>query len=196
MTDNVFEISQRMMQQARCIICRLGIEEAWKSVAAEPHLVGSVRMGLLMKHRDIDYHIYSAPLRIEDSFEAVARIAAHDGVEQLSYTNLLHTDEACIEWHMGYRDEYGELWQIDMIHILRGSRYDGFFERQASRIVEVLTPERRKTILQLKYETPADVKIMGVEYYRAVIEGNVRDYANFEAWRRQHPVNGIVEWIP
>ena len=41
MTDNVFEISQRMMQQARCIICRLGIEEAWKSVGAAPGRFGA-----------------------------------------------------------------------------------------------------------------------------------------------------------
>lgn len=196
MTNSIAEISEQMMQRARRIIHRLGIEEAWRAVGAEPHLVGSVSMGLLMKHRDIDYHIYSSPLHIEDSFAAVARIAAHCGVEHLSYLNLLHTEEACIEWHLAFRDECGEMWQIDMIHIVRGSRYDGYFERQAACIAAALTPESREVILRLKYETPPDSKIAGIEYYRAVIEGGVCDYEAFEEWRRQHPVTGIVEWMP
>lgn len=196
MTNDIIALSEQMLRRAHCIVRRLGIEEAWKTIDAEPHLVGSVSMGLLMKHRDIDYHIYSPVLCIEESFAAVACIAAHDSVEQLSYANLVHTDEACIEWHISYRDEWDELWQIDMIHILRGSRYDGYFERQAARIVAALTPEQREAILRLKYETPAEAKIIGVEYYRAVIEGGVRDYAAFEAWRRQHPVTGIMEWMP
>lgn len=78
---NIIDLSEQMQQRAHCIIRRLGIEEAWKAIAAEPHLVGSVSMGLLMKHRDIDYHVYSPALCIWESFAAVARIAAHDGVE-------------------------------------------------------------------------------------------------------------------
>ena len=169
MTNSIAEISEQMMQRARRIIHRLGI---------------------------VDYHIYSSPLHIEDSFTAVARIAAHCGVEHLSYLNLLHTEEACIEWHLAFRDECGEMWQIDMIHIVRGSRYDGYFERQAARIAAALTPESREVILRLKYETPPDSKIAGIEYYRAVIAGGVCDYEAFEEWRRQHPVTGIVEWMP
>ncbi len=52
-------------------------------------------------------------------------------------------------------------WQIDMIHILKGSRYDGYFERVAERIATVLTPETRNTILQLKYETPTPKRSWG-----------------------------------
>ena len=66
----------------------------------------------------------------------------------------------------------------------------------ADRIVSVLTPSMRESVLQLKYETPDDEKIMGVEYYRAVIEGGVRTYAQLTDWRREHPVEGIVEWMP
>ena len=48
-----------------------------------------------------------------------------------------------------------------MIHIVSGSRYDGHFERVADRIAAALTPETRRTILQLKFETPDDEKIAG-----------------------------------
>lgn len=57
-----------------------------------------------------------------------------------------------------------------MIHIVKGSRYDSYFEKMAERITAVLTDETRQAILKLKYETPDTAKIMGVEYYQAVIQ--------------------------
>ena len=54
-----------------------------------------------------------------------------------------------------FQDPDNELWQIDMIHIVKGSRYDGYFEKMAERITAVLTDETRQAILKLKYETPA-----------------------------------------
>ena len=110
--------------------------------------------------------------------------------------NLLDTDEACIEWHAWYDDGDGEPWQIDIIHILKSSRYDGFFERMAERIKAALTDETRLAILRLKAETPEDVHIMGVEYYQAVLRDGVRTMADFMRWRQEHPVTGIVEWMP
>lgn len=97
---------------------------------------------------------------------------------------------------MWYRGEEGALWQIDMIHIVRGSRYDGVFERMASRIAAALTDETRDAILRLKYETPEACPIAGVEYYRAVLEGGVRTFAELEAWRARHPLTGITTWMP
>ena len=37
---------------------------------------------------------------------------------------------------------------------------------------------------------------MGVEYYQAVLRGGVRTLADFIRWRQEHPVTGIVEWMP
>ena len=37
---------------------------------------------------------------------------------------------------------------------------------------------------------------MGVEYYQTVIRDGVRSYAEFEEWRKQYPVTGVVEWMP
>lgn len=93
------------------------------------NLVGSLRTGLLMKHRDIDFHIYSSALNLTDSFQAMARLAENPSIKRIECANLLHTAEACIEWHAWYQNEENELWQMDMIHIREGSRYDGYFER-------------------------------------------------------------------
>ena len=81
---------------------------------------------------------------------------------------MLATEERCLEWHAWYEDQEGELWQLDMIHIEKGSRYDGYFEEVARRISAALTDETREAILRLKWETPDTEKIAGIEYYMAV----------------------------
>ena len=193
---NILELAKRNQQKAWEIIEDTRIVLIWEGIGAKVNLVGSLRTGLLMKHRDIDFHIYTSPLDLSASFRAMAELAENTSVKKIEYTNLLHTAEACIEWHAWYQDMEGELWQMDMIHIQEGSRYDGYFERVAERISAVLTDEMRLAILKLKYETPDTEKIMGVEYYQAVIQDGVRSYPEFEEWRRLHPAVGVVEWVP
>ena len=82
------------------------------------------------------------------------------------------------------------------MHIVKGSRYDGFFENIAARINQSATPEQKETILRLKYETPDNEKIMGIEYCRAVMRDGVRTYSELVKWRRENPVDGILEWLP
>ena len=193
---DILELAKRNQQKAWEIIEDTRIVRIWEGIGAKVNLVGSLRTGLLMKHRDIDFHIYTSPLDLSASFRAMAELAENTSVKKIEYTNLLHTAEACIEWHAWYQDMEGELWQMDMIHIQEGSRYDGYFERVAERISAVLTDEMRLAILKLKYETPDTEKIMGVEYYQAVIQDVVRSYPEFEEWRRLHPAVGVVEWVP
>lgn len=73
------------------------------------------------------------------------------------------------------------------MHIRRGSKYDGYFEKVAAQIAGMLTDERRQAILRLKFTTPDDVKIAGVEYYKAVIRDGIQNYADFEKWRLKIP---------
>ena len=193
---NILELAKRNQQKAWEIIEDTRIVRIWEGIGAKVNLVASLRIGVLMKHRDIDFHIYTSPLDLSASFRAMAELAENTSIKRIEYTNLLHTAEACIEWHAWYQDMEGELWQMDMIHIQEGSRYDGYFERVAERISAVLTDEMRLAILKLKYETPDTEKIMGVEYYQAVIQDGVRSYPEFEEWRRLHPAVGVVEWMP
>ena len=194
MTD-IVALAEANQRKAREVIAKLRVVEAWEAVGAEAHLVGSLRTGLLMKHRDIDFHIYSSPFRLSDSFAAMAALVADPAVKRFEGANLLHTPEACVEWHLWY-DDGGEEWQVDMIHLVKGARYDGYFERVAERIEAVITPRQRETVLRLKYETPDDEKIMGIEYYLAVIRDGIADYPAFVQWRKQQPADRIIEWIP
>ena len=193
---NILELAKRNQQKAWEIIEDTRIVRIWEGIGAKVNLVGSLRKGLLMKHRDIDFHIYTSTLDLSASFREMAELAENTSVKKIEYTNLLHTAEACIEWHAWYQDMEGELWQMDMNNIKEGSRYDGYYESVAERISAVLTDEMRLAILKLKYETPDTEKIMGVEYYQAVIQDGVRSYPEFEEWRRLHPAVGVVEWMP
>ena len=194
MVEDIISLAEKNLTAAEKVIQNCGIIKAWQDIGAEINLVDSVRMGLLMTHRDIDFHIYTQNLSITESFKAVAKIAAHPGIEKITYENLLNEEDSCLEWHAWYRDNEKNLWQIE--HIRRGSVYDGFFEKQADRICAVMTPAQKEIILRLKYETPAEEKIGGIEYYMAVIRDGIKDWKGFSAWRKANPQTGIISWLP
>lgn len=170
--------------------------ELWREAGAEVNLVGSLRTGLLAKNRDIDMHIYSDPVSVGDSFEVIKRLAADPRIERVEYTNLLATEEECLEWHAWFRDRDGEVWQLDMIHINRGSRYDGVVEGVTQRIGEALDDTMREAILRIKFEVPQGVKAPGIEIYRAVISHGVRTWEEYARWKDAHPDAGPLEWMP
>ena len=194
-TDNIELIAKNNFEKALHVIEKSGVRQAWESIGATVNQVGSMAMGLLMKHRDIDYHIYTEKLDIAESFKVLQKICGNPAVTRMEYRNLADTEEACLEFHVWFMLD-NEEWQIDMIQISKGSQFDGYFERVAERIKAVLTPETRHTILELKYLTPDDEHIMGIEYYQAVIADGIRTYPEFIQWRATHPANGIVTWCP
>ena len=195
--NKIIEISNNNQKKAFSIIKELDIENAFKNIGARINLVGSLKMGLLMKNKDIDFHVYTPELNIEKSFLAVSKISSNIKIEKVTYNNLIDTDEHCIEWHLFYKEndkDYNEIWQIDIIHILEGSYYDGYFEKVAHDIMNMLTEEKRNIILKLKYETPYNTKIMGIEYYKAVLQYNVTNFEDFIKWRDKQLFNGIIEF--
>ncbi|MDO5571129.1 MAG: phosphoglycerate mutase family protein [Bacteroidales bacterium] len=194
--DNIIKLSNNNQKKAWKIINYLDIINVWSSIGAKANLIGSLKMGLLMNHLDIDFHIYSDTINVEDSFKAMALLAKNPRIKKIEYVNNILTEEECIEWHAFYEDEEKRIWIIDMIHILKGSLYDGFFEKMAEKISACLNPEIKETIIRLKYETPDNIKIMGIEYYQAVIKDGIKNYKEFEDWRKLNPVNGIVTWMP
>ncbi|MEI0593961.1 hypothetical protein R4K52_12245 [Brachyspira pilosicoli] len=44
-------------------------------------------------------------------------------------------------------------------------------------MINILTEEKRRTIL--KYETPDNIKIIGIEYYKAVLKDNIKTFDEF-----------------
>lgn len=194
--SDVFYLAQQRQNRARQVLEQSGILAAWESIHAQVNLVGSLKTGLLINHRDIDMHVYTPNLTAAESFRAMAQFAENPAVEKIDYVNLINTDEHCIEWHAWYRDELNELWKMDMIHILKGSTYDGYFERVADRILANLTEETKRAILELKLATPESEAIGGIVYYQAVLQFGVRTWEQFVQWRQEHSTDGIIEWMP
>ena len=189
-------ISESNQHKAHSIIDELQIENIWHSYDAEINLVGSLKMELLMKHLDIDFHVYTQNVTITESFSAILKICRNPNVKKFWFKDLLNTDENCLEWHLIYEDENSRNWQIDIIHMPYNSKYYGYFEKVAARILSRLTEDSKCTILRLKYETPDNMKIMGIEYYRAVLEDGVSTFEKFEKFRELYPVEGVIDWVP
>lgn len=183
-------------KKAREVLEQSGIAEIWKDAGCRVNLVGSLRMGLLASHRDIDLHVYSSGITAENSFAIVARIAKNPKVTEIKCINGLHTDEHCIAWHVFYKADDGAIWQFDIIHIEEGTEYDGYFEKMADRIVEVMTPEQKDLILRLKFETTEGMDYHGVEYYEAVIADGITSMSEFENWVTEHRKKNPYYWIP
>lgn len=189
-------LAQQNQKRAFEILTELQIIELWESHGCRVNVIGSLAMELLVKHLDIDLHVYSSGITEESSFGIAAKIAKNERVKEIRCINGLHSDEHCIAWHVSYEDVDSRVWQIDIIHIESGTQYDGFFEKMAQRIKAVLDKDSRDTIRRLKYETPDNEEIHGVEYYQAVLEDNVSSLNELREWVKKHRNPDGIYWMP
>lgn len=173
-----------------------GIAGIWCDAGCRVNIVGSMAMGLMATHRDIDLHVYSPEITERSSFAIASRMAADPRIKEIKCVNGLHTDERCVAWHVMFEHSPGETWQFDIIHIVEGTRYDGFFEEMADRVAKSASPEQKETILRLKFETPADEEIHGVEYYEAVISAGVTTMAALREWVKARRSQPPYYWMP
>lgn len=194
--EKIKQSAANAQERARTVLADSGIAEIWSEAGCRVNLVGSLRMGLLVSHRDIDLHVYSKDITEESSFAIAAKVARNPRIVEIKCINGLHTDEHCVAWHFLYKSDDGAEWQFDVIHIEEGSCYDGYFERMADRITAVITPEERDSVLRLKYETPETEIIHGVEYYEAVIADGVRTMPELQSWLKEHRKKPQYYWIP
>lgn len=191
--EKIEELAAANQRNAHKILEESGIVKIWENAGCRVNLVGSLRMGLLMTHRDIDLHVYSSGITVQSSFAIVAKIAELPNVAELKCINGLHTDEHCIAWHILYNAANNKQWQIDIIHIETGTTYDGYFEHMADRISEMLTPEQRFNILRLKFEAP---QYHGVEYYEAVMADGITTAEQLHQWINSHRTKPPYYWLP
>lgn len=190
------EKSREAAKRAIEILEKSGVKSIWEQAGAEVRLVGSLRMGLIAKHRDIDLHVYSSGITEESSFAIAARMAKNPNIVEMKCLNGLHTDEHCIAWHLQYKVNENEIWQIDIIHIEKETQYDGYFEEMADMIVARLTPELKETILSMKYNTPDNEIIHGVEYYEAVLANGITNLQELREWIKARRSKPFYYWMP
>lgn len=193
---DILRLAEKNQQAAWEILEDTRIIPTWERIGATVNLVGSLKSGLLMKSRDIDMHIYTDKLSISESFSVIEELAGRLALKEIQYKNGMDTEEECIEWHVWYEDKDKHLWKFDMIHIRKGSKYDGTVEKVTNGLIKQLTPEIRKTILQIKYDVPDGIMISGIEIYQAVFSGNVKSYEELERWRKTNSLTNSLDWLP
>lgn len=193
---DIVELSEHNQQLAWNILKDIRIIPAWEGIGAKVNIVGSLKTDLMMKNKDIDLHIYTDELIMADSFTVMSELAEKLTLKEIQYKNLIDTEEECIEWHALYEDKESNRWKFDMIHLRSGSKYDGVVEKVTEAIIRHLTPEIRRTILQIKYDMPDNVNIPGIEIYYAVFTGGVQNYEELMQYRIGNPLENSLEWIP
>ncbi len=67
------ELASANQNKARRVLEKSGIAEVWRKAGCRVNLVGSLRMGLLASHRDIDLHVYSRNITEASSFATAAK---------------------------------------------------------------------------------------------------------------------------
>lgn len=193
---NYLELAKQNQQTAWKVLEDTHLISAWENIGATVNIVGSLETGLLMKSLDIDLHIYTEKLDVAESFSVIQELADRLNLKEIQYRNLIDTEEECIEWHALYEDDNHKMWKFDMIHIRKGSKYDGFVEDVTRAIREKLTPEIRERILCIKFDVPDGLAVPSLEIYRAVFSGSVVCYADFEKWRIINPLVETTSWLP
>lgn len=192
----ILKLAERNQQSARKVLEDTAIISAWEGIGATVHLIGSAKTGLMMKSLDIDMHIYTDVLDIASSFSVMQMLAERLPLMEITYINGIDTEEECIEWHALYKDKEMNIWKLDMIHIRKGSKYDGIVEKVTDAINEKLTPQLRRTILKIKNEVPEGIMIPGIHIYYAVFTGNVKNYTEFKQWYSANPLIDSLRWMP
>ena len=185
----------------------------WSNKDIDPHEIRSMRESIL-NHFALGESVINKRKRLtkilaipyfgridflekkENSKVMPTYIGIHTFYDPESRATLIHTEEECMEWHALYKDREQNTWKFDMIHIRKGSRYDGVVEKVTAAIAERLTPEIRKTILQIKFDVPDGVTIPGIEIYHAVFTGGVRTYKELEEWRKTNQLADSLGWLP
>lgn len=193
---DIVKIAECNQQTAWEILEATKIISLWESIGAKVNIIGSLKSGLLMNSKDIDMHVYTEKLDVAESFSVIQRFAQNFSIKEIQYKNLIDTEEECIEWHALLEDKEMNNWKFDMIHIRKGSKYDGTIERVTDAIIAKLTPDIRKTILQIKHDVPKDTLISGIEIYHAVFTGGVRSYEELQQWRKTNPLINSLDWLP
>jgi hypothetical protein len=192
---DVIERAAKKRQVAQAILEDLGLLEKWRRFG-RPVLVGALSFDLVVAS-DIDMEVYCPDLRIEHGFQVLTECALHPRVTAAQFLNCLSTPDQALYWQLRYRADDGEEWKVDMwsapedYALPRGEHF-------VQPMRDALDPTTRKAILTLK-EARAEGKlpaIISIDFYRAVLDGGVRDVEQFRQWLQSNETGVLTDWKP
>jgi hypothetical protein len=193
LTDVLLRAEERRHTAER-ILAELELFPRW-SAYGRPVLVGAVAYDLVVSP-DIDMEIYCPMLKIEHGFEVIRQCALHPCVTKARFANELNRRDKALYWQLRYRDGDTE-WKIDMWSA--PTDYDlPRSEHFVAPMKAALTPETRRTILELKEARSADATLTcpSIDLYRAVLEDDVRSPEELRLWLQTHVTGALTDWKP
>ncbi len=196
--DDIFARAEERNARALEILERLDLFRRWSRFGS-PELVGAVRYGLAVRP-DIDLDVYtndpSSDLRIEHGFAVMSEVARLPGIWKVRFSNELSGPDQGLYWGLRYRAEDGEVWKVDQWFLTQDHPQAHWGEKFAAAMDQVLTIETRRAILEIKEATQGDPDMHGIDVYRAVLEGGVRNLEMSRDWFPEHHTRGISLWLP
>ncbi|MHB0855945.1 MAG: hypothetical protein ACYC5M_00070 [Anaerolineae bacterium] len=194
MTDPLLERAEQLRQRALALLDHLKLFKRWAPYG-QPELVGAVATGLVLAP-DIDMEIYADCPRIADGFAVMAGLAQLPGVLKVRYANELAGPDQGLYWGLHVRDGEDTLWKVDAWLVGHDHPNAHWAKALAEGMQRTLTDETRRAILSIKAALSGDSRARGVDIYRAVLEGGVRDPQAYLDWLSAHPPEVIVSWRP
>ena len=188
------EKAVNLQKQAYKIIEDLQIRDRWNMVG-KTILVGSANFGL-MTTPNLDFEIYVEQPDVRSGFDTVREIAAISGVKQIQFINFMGTSDPGLYWRIDYQDKDGLMWDIDNWLVPFSHPYAGMAEKFATAMKQALTTETKQIILEIKSQMAPQKKYRGIDVYKAVLSGGVRDSEQFEKWIVSNPPVEMETWQP
>jgi len=192
--DNLFLRAEKRKEKALQVVETLGLLEKWSRYGS-PVLVGAIRYDLMVA-LDIDLEIYTDEPEIEHGFEAMTAVARLPGVWQVNFSNELEGPDQGLYWQIRYRDETGELWNVDSWFVGHDHPHAHWGGKFADAMQKALTDEKRRVILEIKEALQDETGVRGIDIYRSVLESGVRTVTEFREWLEYTKPDGIILWLP
>jgi hypothetical protein len=192
--DDILLRAEKRRERALDIIEELNLLQRWSRYGS-PVIVGAIRYGLVVAP-DIDVEIYCDEPRIEHGFDVMSEVARVPGVWKVRFANELEGPDQGLYWQVRYRNPEGDVWKVDSWLLRHDHPHAHWAEKFADAMQKALTDETRRAILEIKEALLGEAGIRGIDIYRAVLEGGVRDVSGFRHWIEEHKPCGIMLWLP
>jgi hypothetical protein len=164
----------------------LALDDALAALG-EPHLVGSVALGLMV-WPDLDITVICDALDVPSLYLAAVGVVSHPRVRQLTFRNdsgawNSHPEKYPdgVYWGIDYRDG-NRAWNIDIWFVADADRQPDL--RHVRELAPRLTPETRRAILDIKrawVERPEYGRaVTSFDIYTAVLDRGIRTAEEFE----------------
>lgn len=191
---NYLDKALELQQQAQQVMEELKIRERWE-VVGKTILVGSAKFGL-MTTPNLDFEIYVEEPDVRIGFDTIRELATIPGVQQIQFLNFMATEDPGFYWRIDYLDPQGVMWDIDNWLVPFSHPHAGMAEGLAHAMTQTLTDETKQIILEIKSQRTPENNYRGIDVYKAVLSGGVRNREQFMKWMAINPPIEMETWQP